>query len=575
MSITAQLRLPGVEWIESPPPQLATGVELIGEFENSGLRAPTYLARRPDGQMLHLSRLLYLIAHHADGHHTHRHIAALVGGRIGRWLSPDDVRGLVDSKLIPAGIVAGGTQPNHMGRRADGILALSLRAAVLPEKVVNAVSLVLLPLFTPLVVVMVLVAIGLLDGWLLFQHSLAGAFRESMEQPRIILALLGLLVGSAAFHEFGHATACRYGGARPGHIGAGLYLIWPVFYSDVTDSYRLRRGGRLRTDLGGLYFNVIFMLVTAGVYAISHFEPLLLLIPLQHIEMAHQLFPFVRLDGYYLLSDLTGIPDLFSRLGPILKSLVPGRIPDPRVRALKPWARAIATAWVLIAVAALGSFYVVVLSGAAHILGALRTSMIAQSKLAVSAAGHHDLAVAALAVLGMLGAVLPVLALGWTLVLLGKALLQWGFRIRNRRVLARVALPVAAAAAAGFVVGLSWSQAHLSSASSNRVLLPVLGAGGTHALRHAPQTQQPLSVPARVVLTESARAAPSSVASATPAASATPTATPEPSPSPTPSPTPSPSPSPTGSPSPSPTGSPSPSPTGSPSPSPSPSVSGV
>ena len=34
-------------------------------------------------------------------------------------------------------------------------------------------------------------------------------------------------------------------------MGAGLYLVWPAFYTDVTDSYRLGRAGRLRTDLGG------------------------------------------------------------------------------------------------------------------------------------------------------------------------------------------------------------------------------------------------------------------------------------------------------------------------------------
>src|SRR5919199_466718 len=52
----AQLRLPGVEWIESPPARLAHGVELIGEFENAGLREKTYLARRCDGQMVHMSQ---------------------------------------------------------------------------------------------------------------------------------------------------------------------------------------------------------------------------------------------------------------------------------------------------------------------------------------------------------------------------------------------------------------------------------------------------------------------------------------------------------------------------------------
>ena len=36
-------------------------------------------------------------------------------------------------------------------------------------------------------------------------------------------------------------------------MGFGLYLVWPALYSTVTDSYRLARVGRLRTDLGGVY----------------------------------------------------------------------------------------------------------------------------------------------------------------------------------------------------------------------------------------------------------------------------------------------------------------------------------
>ena len=45
-------------------------------------------------------------------------------------------------------------------------------------------------------------------------------------------------------------------------MGAGLYLVWPAFYTDVTDSYRLGRAGRIRTDLGGLYFNAIVVVLT-------------------------------------------------------------------------------------------------------------------------------------------------------------------------------------------------------------------------------------------------------------------------------------------------------------------------
>ena len=122
----------------------------------------------------------------------------------------------------------------------------------------------------------------------------------------LMLLLLGLIILSAAFHECGHATACAYGGAKPGVLGAGIYMVWPAFYSDVTDAYRLGKGGRLRTDLGGVYFNTIFMLVTAAVYFWTRYEPLLVVIALQNIEIVHQFLPFLRLDGYYVVADLTG-----------------------------------------------------------------------------------------------------------------------------------------------------------------------------------------------------------------------------------------------------------------------------
>ena len=90
------------------------------------------------------------------------------------------------------------------------------------------------------------------------------------------------------FHECGHAAGCRYGGARTGKIGIGIYLVWPAFLTNVTDSYRLSRAGRLRTDLGGLYFNAVFMLALAGIYAATSSEVLLLVIAFTHLEMLEQ-----------------------------------------------------------------------------------------------------------------------------------------------------------------------------------------------------------------------------------------------------------------------------------------------
>ena len=66
--------------------------------------------------------------------------------------------------------------------------------------------------------------------------------------------------------------------------------------------------------------------------------------------MLQQLIPVVRFDGYFVLSDLAGVPDLFSRVGPVLRSLRPGHPVDPRVSELRPRARRLVTAWVLMVV---------------------------------------------------------------------------------------------------------------------------------------------------------------------------------------------------------------------------------
>src|SRR5207245_1559386 len=121
-----------------------------------------------------------------------------------------------------------------------------------------------------------------------------------------------LLIVAAIFHEFGHASALRYGGGRARGMGAGLYFVSPIFYTDVTDGYRLDRRARVRTDLGGIYFHAIIGLAVLALYLVLGREFLLLLVVLIDLTILDQFIPFVRLDGYWVLADLTGVPDFFT-----------------------------------------------------------------------------------------------------------------------------------------------------------------------------------------------------------------------------------------------------------------------
>jgi putative peptide zinc metalloprotease protein len=218
---------------------------------------------------------------------------------------------------------------------------------VVPDRLVRWISGKLCFLFVPWVVAAVLAGFAAMDVLLLIGQGSTFGMAEVLRRPSLLVVICLLTIVAAGFHELGHATAGRYGGADPGVIGVGIYLVWPAFFSDLTDSYRLGRRGRLRADLGGVYFNVVFMLLAGGLYVLTGLHWLILLIVLQHVVVAQQFLPFLRLDGYYVLSDLAGVPDLFGRIGPILSSLLPGHRPGRTVLELKPRVRRVVTAWVL------------------------------------------------------------------------------------------------------------------------------------------------------------------------------------------------------------------------------------
>jgi putative peptide zinc metalloprotease protein len=381
-------------------PRLADGVELLGEYKDSGYSQPPSLVRRPDGQVIQMSALLYRVTCRIDGSRGPAAIADQVSADLGRSLTAEQVRYVITAKLLPLGIVTAGDAP-AAPPKASPLLTLRARGTLLPERAANAAGALLTPLFRAPVMAAVVVAVAAVDYWLFAVHGLGGGVRQILRDPVNLLIVLGLSVVAAVFHECGHAAGCRYGGARPGVIGVGIYLVWPSFFTNVTDAYRLSRVGRLRTDLGGLYFNAVFMLALAGLYAATSAEVLLLVIAFTHLEMAEQLLPFVRFDGYFILSDLAGVPDLFARVVPILKSALPAGRRDPRVAGLRRRTRIMVTAWVVCVIPLLAFGLGYFLLYLPQVNRALWRSASLQAHLMSAAVAGHRYAMAAVDAIGI------------------------------------------------------------------------------------------------------------------------------------------------------------------------------
>src|SRR4051794_35962258 len=389
-------------------PVLVSGTQLLGVQPGSGYVTPPLLVCRADGQVMHLTPLLYAVLEAVDGERDLEQIARLVSGVTDHELHADDVEMLVDEKLRPLVLVLGrdGTHPPF--RRSNPLLALRARFVVSKPEVTRRITAPFAVLFNPVLVVVSTVAFALVSFWVLFEKGLASAAYDAFHQPGLLLAVFAITVVSAGFHEFGHAAALRRGGGTPGAMGAGLYLIYPAFYTDVTDSYRLGRGARIRTDLGGLYFNALVALAMFGLWLATRWDGLLLVIAAQILQMVRQLPPLVRFDGYHLLADITGVPDLFHRIGPTLRSFLPGRWRGSESPKLKLWARLVVTLWTVVVVPLLLVTALLSVIALPRIIGTTISGVKEQAHLLSVHAGRGDYAGAGVKVLAIAALVIPV-----------------------------------------------------------------------------------------------------------------------------------------------------------------------
>ena len=331
-------------------PARVDDLQLIGEMVGTGYRTPPALVRRSDGQILQLTPLLYRILEAVDGRRGCSEIATVVSRATGRAVSADMVAMLIDEHLRALGLLKLADGSEHAVKRSDPLLGLKFRIAVTDPRGTRRLTDPFRVLFRPAPAAAVVLGFLAVTWWVFFDQGLAAAAYDAFQRPQLLLLVFVVTVLSGGFHEFGHAAAARYSGADPGVIGAGVYLVWPAFYTDVTDSYRLGRAGRIRTDLGGLYFNALVVVLTFIWWYSTGWDALLLLVATQILQMVQQLLPLLRFDGYHLLADLVGVPDLYHRIWPTILGMLPHRWLRPENRVLKPWARVVITLWVLVTI---------------------------------------------------------------------------------------------------------------------------------------------------------------------------------------------------------------------------------
>jgi putative peptide zinc metalloprotease protein len=412
-------------------PALAPDVELVGEMKESGFEDRQWLIQR-GGRFIQLTELLYRVVEQSNGERTLAEIATEVT-RASDWMvSADNVRLLIQSKLLPLGIIApaDGTPPagSHVGPGVEGPtrspLRVNMRQRLIGPRFIDPFTRVLQALFAPVAVIPFLAAIVVAHGWLYLMHGVGRGLREVILQPSLALAVLAIVFASGIFHEFGHAAALRYGGGRTRGMGFGLYLVYPALYTDTTDSYRLGRWGKVRTDLGGFYFHLIFALGLVVLSLLTGWEFLLVAVLLINLDILYQCLPFVRFDGYWALADLTGIPDFFSQMGAFLRSWLPiSRWRGAKLPKLKPWAKAIFISYVIVTVPVLSLLLFFLVTHLPGVVSTFRESLLIQAGAFSSALDSGDPFEAALSIAQILMLGLQALAITYLLYILSRMLI--------------------------------------------------------------------------------------------------------------------------------------------------------
>ncbi len=225
----------------------------------------------------------------------------------------DWLRRLVIEMLLPKGVLVRPDQdPSRVAVRSQFRQSyLYIKLPVMKPSMIDPVARRLGFLFRRgimLLGLLVFVAVHAYVYGVLFRVH---AFDFNQLDTRDILILLLLSAVGAIIHEFGHASAAAHFGCREITIGWGLYLIYSVMWTDVSDAWKLPRHQRAIVDIGGVYLQSFFLVLVLASYLLTGNSIFLFAFVLNDFAIAMTTFnPFIRMDGYWLMSDLFGIVNL-------------------------------------------------------------------------------------------------------------------------------------------------------------------------------------------------------------------------------------------------------------------------
>jgi putative peptide zinc metalloprotease protein len=175
--------------------------------------------------------------------------------------------------------------------------------------------------------------ICILNAWLYYQAPAvtSGAFLQDYEVATWALSYLALFA-VIFLHEMGHAAAAIASGIHARNIGLGFYTVLPVMYTDLTDTWKLPKKDKVKINLAGIFMQLLvngllLFLVKTGNDFVAAMSWKIYLV--NNCIILINLVPFMKFDGYWILSDMMAIPNLIRESNQKLVDLFTKKDPFP------------------------------------------------------------------------------------------------------------------------------------------------------------------------------------------------------------------------------------------------------
>jgi multidrug resistance efflux pump len=284
-----------------------------------------YVVKDPrTGEYFQLGAEEHFLLSQLDGEKDAASVREAFADLFGQSLTDEDLQEFIDSAreqglLHSAETVAGSSRVSTPSPRSRQSLLSWRKNFFDPDRLFSWLEPKIRFFWTPafLIFSALLILVAALLLWA-NRGALAASLTNALHWESIFWAWL--VVGAVTLlHESAHGLTCKHFGGEVHEIGFLLMFFMPCFYCNVSDAWLFpEKSKRLWVTVAGGYFELFLWALAVIVWELTVPDSFanyasFIVLSACGVQSLFNFFPLLKLDGYYLLSDATEIPNLRQR----------------------------------------------------------------------------------------------------------------------------------------------------------------------------------------------------------------------------------------------------------------------